>query len=993
MIKKLSIFFLLSFFLILQKGYSNHTLNSNLSWADSVFQKLTLDQKIGQLFMLRALTQKSQTYYDSITSYIKEYQIGGLCFFQGGPVEQASITNFWQSISPVPLFVAIDAEWGLSMRLDSTQPFPRQMTLGAMANDDLVYEMGSEIAKECKRIGININFAPDVDINSNPANPVINTRSFGEDKMNVWRKALNYMQGLQNQHILAVAKHFPGHGDTDTDSHLSLPVIHHDVETIKNIDLFPFKKLFNSGIAGVMCAHLYVPALDSTHNRASSLSPAIVTDLLRNEIGYHGLVFTDALDMKGAGHFAKPGEIELKALLAGNDVLLLPENFKAAIKEIKLAIDSNLIKKEILDEKCLKILRWKEWTGLSEYKAVNLTNIGKDLNNAKSQYLNQKLFENAVTLLRNNDDILPLKRVDSIKVAVVSIGNDASSSFEERLNTYFQFSHFHLPKQATPKHVDSLVNALKPFNIVIMGVHNTNSLPQYNYGVTTSTYNFIHEVKKNNKIILGLFANPYSLSKIKDFSNIDGLYVSYQPSKVSENVTAQMIAGAINSSGKLPVTASPTFKLGSGIKTTSNLRLKYTFPEEIGIRTQQLDTIETIIHNCIKDKVFPGCQIIAIYDGKVFYQKSFGSRTYLDTMAVINNDLYDLASLTKVCATTLAVMKLYEEGKLNLDDILGNILPQAKGTNKEKLIIRDILTHQAGLKSWIPFYKDFLNHGKLDSNTFSKAQTAKYPIQVADSLYTNYLAKEYIMNQIYQSPLGEAKRYEYSDLGFILMKEVVEKISGTTLDHYVDQNFYKPLGLQTISFNPSLHFSKEQLMPTELDTVFRKQLVHGFVHDPAAAMLGGISGHAGLFANANDVAVLFQMLLNNGEYGGIRFFKTTTVKEFTKVQFPNSNNRRGLGFDKSLTKKQKSGPTCPEVSVESFGHTGFTGTYVWADPSNKFIYVFLSNRVNPDATENRLAQLGIRTQIQQIFYNLLKKSDAKKYSQVESNSDKSSSGQ
>ncbi len=967
--------------------------NAFYSWADSVFQKLSIDQKIGQLFMLRALTQKPQTYYDTLSSYIKDYQIGGVCFFQGGPVEQASITNYWQSISHVPLFISIDAEWGLAMRLDSTQAFPRQMTLGAIEDDDLIFDMATDIAQQCKRIGVNINFAPVADINSNPANPVINTRSFGEDKVMVWHKTIKYMLGLQDQHVLSVAKHFPGHGDTDTDSHLALPVIHHNEETIQNVDLFPFKKLFNKGIAGVMCAHLFVPALDSTPNRASSLSPAIVTDLLRKSLGYNGLVFTDALDMKGAGKFEKPGEIELKALMAGNDILLLPDNFKAAIELIKQAIDSNLIKKETIDEKCLKILRWKEWAGLDEYKPTVISDIAKDLVNSNTQYLNQELFEKAITLIRNQNNLIPLQRLDTLHIALVTIGNDTESTFGDRLHDYIHYTRFHLPKQSRKGQIDSLLLSLRPYNLIIVGIHNTNSLTQYSYGITNSTIEFIDEIKKTKKIILGLFANPYSLSRIKDFTNIEALFVSYQPSRVAENNTAQMLAGAMLSSGKLPVTATPSYKLGVGIETDRAIRIKYTYPEEIGVASNQLDTIEQIINNCIQQKVLPGCQIMAISSGKVFFQKSFGTHTYLDSTKVKNDDLYDLASLSKVCATTLAVMKLYEEGKLSLDDELGSILTKVKNTNKEKLLLRDILIHQAGLKAWIPFFKDFISEGKLDTNMFSPVQTPEFNVPVADSLFTSPKAYEYIMEQIYKSPLSETKHYEYSDLGFILMKEVVEKLSGTTLDAYVYHNFYQPMGLNNIRYNPSQLFPKSRIIPTELDTIFRKQLVHGYVHDPAAAMLGGVSGHAGLFSNANDVAVLFQMLLNHGEYGGQRYFKASTVKEFTRVQFPNGNNRRGLGFDKAIQKKIKVGSACDGVSPESFGHTGFTGTYVWADPANNLVYVFLSNRLNPDASNIKLAQQNIRTNIQQIIYNLLKKSLLKKTSALEINPEQAPSGQ
>jgi len=936
---------------------------------------MTPEERIGQLFMIRAFSGREKAYNDELTSIIKYNKVGGVCFFKGSPYFQAQLTNYWQNISKVPLFIAIDGEWGLGMRLDSTISFPRQMTLGALTNDSLIYKMGKDVARQCHRMNINFCFAPVADINSNPANPVINIRSFGEDKYNVSRKSLMYMKGLQDNGILATAKHFPGHGDTDTDSHLKLPVIRHSQTEIDTLDLFPFKELIKNGLGSVMVGHLFVPALDSSINAASSLSYPIITGILKNHLGFNGLVFTDALDMNGVTHYYEPGIIERKALQAGNDILLLPQDVPTAICEIEKAIDSGYISRKAIDDKCKKILLYKYKSGLVHYTPIKTNHLYNELNSPESQLLCQQLYEPAITLVKNQNDILPLQRLDTLKIASVVIG-DSLTIFQEMLSNYSAITNFNLPRSPSKEQINDLLTKLADYNLVIAGIVDTHPSPAKNFGISAQAMSLMDTMQKRKKVILDLFAIPYALSLFKDLNNIGGIIVSYQDNPVVQNLSAQAIFGSFPFQGKLPVTASSAFPINTGYETSGMQRFKYTFPEEAGISSADLETIDSIALNGIAEKAYPGCQIIVAKDGKVIYDKSFGYHTYDNKIPVRNTDIYDLASVTKIAATTLAVMKLYEEGKIDLDKKLSKYLPYLRKTNKRSLILRDIMTHQAGLQSFIPGYPATLRDGQPDPEIYHKTFSEAYPYRVAEGMFMRKDYAKVIFDSIAKSPVSKKKEYKYSDLGFMLLCQVVESVTGESLDKYVDSVFYKPLGLSTMGFNPRHRFDLTRIPPTENDTIFRHQLVHGDVHDPRAAMLGGVSGHAGLFSDAGDLAVLMQMLLNKGNYAGVRYLDTATVDLFTSTQFALTGNRRALGFDKPLFDPSKPGPTCRDASPESFGHTGFTGTYAWADPEYGIVYVFLSNRIYPDAENKKLSELNIRTDIQQVIYNAVKKKTA-----------------
>ncbi|MFO7615446.1 MAG: glycoside hydrolase family 3 N-terminal domain-containing protein [Bacteroidales bacterium] len=941
-------------------------------WVDSVMQSLSLEERIGQLMIVRANTP-GEKYYPVIDQYIRQYNIGGVTFFGGNPTAQAIQTNHWQSIARTPLFISIDGEWGVAMRLDSITPFPYQMTLGAIADDSLLYRMGLEVARQCQRMGIHMNFAPVVDINSNPNNPVIHMRSFGENRELVSAKGIMYMKGMQDGGLIVTAKHFPGHGDTDADSHHTLPVIHHSKERLDSVELYPFRQLIAAGLDGIMIAHLFIPSLDETANTPSTLSGLVVTGLLRKELGFDGLIVTDALDMKGVTLHHKPGEIELKALQAGNDILLLSTKLPEAIQYLKKAVRHGELDAGLIDERCEKVLRYKYRAGLYNMAPVNTVNLVHDLNSAGAEVANRKLFREAVTIVKNNNDILPLKRLDTLKVASVAIGYGRTTPFQERLAWYAPVSLFALKKTPSEKEVSTLLKQLEPYNLVIISLQNTNTWGGSPYGISREALNFTAEAAKRKTVILNLFATPYALDLLEGQTQPAAIVLSYQDHPDMQDISAQVIFGGIPAKGTLPVSAGSLFASGTGYKTGS-IRMAYAIPEELGIIRQYLEPVDSMVERCISQRVFPGCQVWAAKDGKVFYAKSFGHHTYAKENPVNSFDLYDVASLTKVAAGTISVMRMVDEGKIDIDRYLQDYLPYLKGTDKGKIIIREMMAHQARLKPWIPYFKYVNEDGKPDPAVFSATVSEDFPIRVAENLYIRMDYDHVIIDSIIASPLQNTKAYKYSDLGFYFIPQIIHNLTYQHYDDYLDYTFYRPMGLSTLCFTPRGHFPLNRIVPTEDDKIFRGQLLHGDVHDPGAAMMGGISAHAGVFSNANDFGIICQMLLQGGTYGGEQYLQEATIKEFTRRQFPLNQNRRGIGFDKPFPEYSINGSACKSASPASYGHSGFTGTYLWIDPENGLVFVFLSNRVHPDANNNKLARQNIRPELHQLFYNAILKS-------------------
>jgi beta-N-acetylhexosaminidase len=951
--------------------YMNHP------WVDSVMKTLTIDQQIAQCIWIAGYSNSEISHEVEVTDLIRKYGVGGIVFFQGTASKQAELTNYYQKISKVPLIIALDAEWGAGMRLQNVSKFPYQMTMGAIKNDSLIYEFGKAVASQFKRMGIQVNFAPVLDINVNAQNPVINYRSFGENRERVTEKGIMYMRGLQDNGILATGKHFPGHGDTNVDSHLDLPLITHNRARLESIELFPFRKLISDGIGSIMVAHLNLPSLDTTTGLPSTLSHVIITGLLKNDLGFKGLIVTDAMNMKGVTKYFKPGEADAKALEAGNDVAEFVTDVEATIRETKNYISQKKLTVDDIALKCRKVLALKYWSGLNKPVVINDENIETELSPAISKALIRDLYANALTLLNNTNNIVPIKDLSSIRIASLSINRNNVSLFQERIASYFPADQYYIdPADSTAS--KTLLKKLSGYDLVIGGVFDLDQRPNMGFGIKPELISFLNKLITNNKTIITWFGNPYGIDKVPVLQKAAGLLLAYQENDYTEDISAQIIFGGLGASGKLPVTINNNWPFDFGITTPGNLRLRYGIPENAGLSSKILNTrIDSIVNVGLQAKAYPGCVVMAARKGVVVFEKAYGYQTYDDRIPVKEDDLYDLASITKISSTLPGLMLLNTEGKFDPDKTLGFYLPDFKNTNKGNIGMRDFLTHQAGLTPFIMFWKETMKkNGEFKPRTFSFGPSKKYPFEVAQGLYMHKNYRKKMFREIKKSKLGE-KKYVYSDLTFIIAPEIINRLTGQKWYEFVTDSIYKKIGAMEMGFNPYKKFNIDRIVPTEYDSVFRKQLLHGTVHDEAAAMQGGISGHAGLFSDANDLMKLMELYRRMGDYGGHQIIGRNVMEEYTKVQFPENNNRRGLGFDKPLLNnsqltENESYPT-RGASPESFGHSGYTGTFVWVDPVSEISYVFLCNRVNPTRRSEQLYNLNIRSGILKAIYDSIKK--------------------
>ena len=946
--------------------------SSEQQWVDSVYNAMTEGERLGQLFMIRAHSDLGPDHIEKVKAQIEKYHVGGLCFFQGTPEKQVELINQYQQMArPVPLLVGIDGEWGLGMRMkNSTISFPKQLMLGAIQDNRLLYDMGREIARQMRLVGVNINFAPVADVNNNPANPVINTRSFGEGRYNVAVKSYMYAKGMQDNGILACAKHFPGHGDTDVDSHLDLPVITHSRERLDSIELFPFRLLSQYGIGSMMVAHLNVPALDNRENRPTTLSYNTVTKLLKEEIGFEGLILTDALEMKGVTKYFRSGQVEAEALLAGNDMLLLPEDMEASLAEIRRYIAEGQISWERVAYSVKKILRAKYRLGLTHFSPLPLDSLRKELNAPQAIALKRELIANSLTLVRNRNGLIPFQQLDTLQLASLAIGASKQTPFQERLLAYQKMPVLQVGRDISSAKSQELIQRLKSADAVVASLHDMSGKASDNWGVTPGMLSFLRALNRQTKVVLVVFGNPYSLS---NFDEMEWVLESYDEDPITQDLSAQALFGAIPLRGRLPVTASARSSFETGVFTRQVSRFGYAPPASIGLDSSTMAKIDEIAGNAIEAKATPGCVVLVAKEGQVVYEKAFGYHTYRNREPMRTDDLFDLASLTKITATTLAVMKLYEEGKISLDTPIVRYLPELQGTNKADMVLRDIMAHRAGLEGWIPFYKQTMTTRRRKVRQrpeyYRQSEEKGYTIPVANHLFLRDDFEEKIWQEIYDSKVSASRNYEYSDLGFYLIARMVKQLSGQPLDEYVASNFYRPLGLEATTYNPWKHFPLSRIAPTERDNYFRLQTVQGYVHDMGAAMLGGVSGHAGLFATAHDVGVIMQMLLNGGAYGGHQYLQPATIHEFT-TRHPRET-RRGLGFDMPQLDPKKWINLPAAASENTFGHTGFTGTCAWVDPDKQLVYVFLSNRTYPSMNNYKLNKLKTRRRILSTVYEAL----------------------
>lgn len=956
-------------------------INMN-KWVDSVYNQMTMDQRIGQLFMPVVATGDIEANRNRINGYIKNQHIGGLLFSKGAFVDQASLTNMAQRTAKVPLMISLDGEWGLSMRLTNTTQFPRNMMLGAIQNDSLLYYYGLEVARQCKLMGIHVNFAPALDVNSNPNNPVIGNRSFGEDPERVARLGVMYSKGLEAGGVMAVAKHFPGHGDTSTDSHKTLPTILHDRARLEDFELKPFKEYINAGLSGMMVGHLNIPALDKK-KQPSSLSEAVVTELLQNELGFTGLIFTDGLQMKGV---SVEDNYCVRALQAGNDILLGPVSLIKEYNAVKKAVEDGTLTESQIEEKCKKVLTYKYILGVNKFTPIQTDSLDQALNTPHADWVNRELNKNAITLLKDDSNIIPLKELDKRKIAAVSVGSSSNNEFHQTLKKYADVKCYNV---ADSDGLLKLKKSLEPYNTVIVSVHGNKS------NVNAA----IQSVCKGKEAILTFFVVPYRMSSYaSSIKESDGVVLAYENTELAQDYAAQAIFGGNAIKGKIPVSIKSIFEKGKGIDTEKT-RLGYSIPEEVGIATSSFNRIDSIVNEGISAQAFPGCQILIAKDGEIIYNRSFGHFRYDNKQKVTNDDIYDLASMTKASATIPAIMKLYDESKIKLNDPLSDYVAPLKGTDKSDITIRDALFHESRIPAFIPYYMNAIDQSSYEGKLFNPTRTALYSAQfdantwtrtdykyksdiisstpkkgfipLADNMYVNKAYNDTIIKAIADSKLKKRKAYLYSCLNFMLLKEVAEKVSKEDLNTFVQKNFFKKLGSTTTTYNPLTKFEKDRIVPTEKDDFLRKQQLQGYVHDEGAAFMGGISGNAGLFSNANDLVKLYQMWLNGGTYGGEKYLSNKTNKLFTSTK--SSISRRGLGFDKPETRTNKSSPTAVSAPASVYGHTGFTGTCFWIDPDNNLIYIFLSNRVYEKRTHRELMSLGIRERVQEQIYRAMRK--------------------
>lgn len=929
-------------------------------WADSIYKNMSLDQKIGQLFMLDIFSSASDKDINFLKHRLKKYHIGGIIFSKGTAEKQVKLTNEFQKIAETPLLIGMDAEWGLAMRLENSFAFPYNMTLGAINDNNLVFDVAKQIAQHSKRVGVHFNFAPVVDLNSNPKNPIIGNRAFGEGKQNVTSKSIALIKGFQSEDVLTSAKHFPGHGDTDQDSHKRLPSIDFDSIRLMDTEIYPYKKLMNYGLTSVMVAHLNVPALTDSETLPTSLSKKVVTDLLQKELNFQGLIFTDALNMKGASQYGGPGEAELKAFLAGNDILLIPNNLDAAFQKIKKAYKKGVITEERLSNSVRKILYAKYKVGLKDYQPISDKNLKQDLATDQNKATRFKAFQKAVTLVKNDLGLLPIADLQDHKIAYVKLGDAKAEKFYNTLTDYAEVDYF-------TSESDQLLEKLKAYETVIIGHHKSDETPWKSYELRSFEIKLIQLIAKQNNLVLANFTSPYALLDLDSFLPIESIIQAYQNADEAQQVTAEIIFGASEAVGQLPVSVTSAYPEGTGLKTKSLGRLGYDFLENKNFDATRLRSqIDSIANVIMSDEMSPGFQLLIAKEKKILFEKSYGYHTYDKKIDVKNDDLYDLASLTKILATLPIFMRLEEEDKVDIEDHIKDILPDYKNSNKGDISLKRMLSHYGKLEAWIPFYINTLENKE---DYYGSEKSDKFSIQVAENLYLRSDYRDSIYEKIKQSELRTRDEYKYSDLPFYILKKYIETSYQDSLENLVQDLFYKPMGIRNLFYLPRDRALLSRIIPTENDELWRKQLLHGFVHDQGAAMLGGVGGHAGLFGNAKSVAQMMQMYLNDGYYGGKNYFLPRTLHTFNKCYYCDEDVRRGLGFDKPQL--DEIGPTCGCLSMTSFGHSGFTGTYAWVDPSTDILYVFLSNRIFPDATNRKLITEDIRTKIQQYIYDAL----------------------
>lgn len=970
--------------------YSSHNISGAVQWADSIISQLTLEEKIGQLCIYTLALDESRSNLNLLETVIQKYKVGGLLFSGGNVQTQARLTNRAQAMSRVPLLITFDGEWGLAMRLKDTPDFPRNGTLGCITDDRLLYDYGQEVARQCRELGIQVNFAPVADVNINPKNPVIGNRSFGELPENVAHKTVAYAQGLESGGIISVAKHFPGHGDTQSDSHHTLPVLKIPRERLNQVELLPFRRYIESGLSGIMVGHLSVPALDSLANRPASLSPSIVTELLKNEMKFQGLVFTDALAMKGV---AGSSSVCLDALKAGNDLLLVPRSLRHEIPAVLKAVQKGELSEAEIDRRCHKVLVYKYLSGLSNLSRIQTEGLTKRINDPMSEQLIRRLYQAAVTVIENPNQNLPWYDTADSRIALVEIGHSESlTSLAQSLTEQKALVRRFIVKPHDDRSRSrALCDSLATYDKVVVAINTSKLAPYqtYLYAMTSDS--------RLTQAVFVFFTSHKTLAACPGMPRQQGAVVLAHTSNhgIPERI-GQILTGQQTANGRLAFRIGNYYPAGSGVrvappqkpKSTYRFTPQFNYSDYLRL-TERIDSIASL---GIQQGAYPGCQIAVWYQGQPLYEQCYGTLDGNSSHPVRPNTLYDLASLTKTSATLLAVMKLYDMGAIRLSDRLSQHLKWLEKTDKRHITIRDVLFHQSGLSPGLSIYPVIIDPESYKGKLFSNQITSQHKVRLGNRLWGNsqfrFLPsvspvpndsclfpvcgnlwvspslRTDIQQQIIEQPI-RPRSYRYSDTGFILLQFLVEELTGQPLNQFVDSCFYHPMHLSHTGYQPLNWIPADSIAPSAFDHFLRKSELRGFVHDETAAFMGGVAGHAGLFSNATEQAMLYQMLLNGGVWQGKRYLSEQTCRKFTTTV--SGQSRRGLGFDRPAPDPEKS-PCAPSAPLSVYGHTGFTGTCSWTDPDKKLILVFLSNRTYPDALNRTLLKLNIRSNLQQILY-------------------------
>ncbi|MDO5036043.1 MAG: glycoside hydrolase family 3 N-terminal domain-containing protein [Porphyromonas sp.] len=955
-------------------------------YADETMSQMTLEERLAQLIIPMIYPKEdaqSLAAWDQMVT-VKKY--GGVLWQKGTPEGQLRLTNRMRERAEIPMLVTMDGEWGLSMRLNNTVSWPRNLVVGATNSPDLAYQYGKATAKEARRMGIHVNFAPVLDVNSNPRNPVIGPRSFGSSPRLVADLGIAYSRGMEDVGVLSCAKHFPGHGDTDSDSHKTLPILTKSREELEELELLPFRAYIQAGLGGIMVGHLNIPALDPS-GRATSASPMVVTDLLQRQMGFEGLIFTDGLGMQGIIEGSGGHSVAVEVFKAGSDLLLAPRNPDKALEELKAAVNSGEIDRSEVDRRCKKVLMWKHVLGVVDDRdPLPLSNLLQEIKPNSSYVLLNSIYDKAMTLVKNNRNIIPLNKASHPRIALLRYGDRRTPHLLSALKEYAHVEALTISSKTDSSERSRIYTQLKGYDAVVVAV--TSEGMRSDAGLV--------RLASEGQVVLSFFTSPYAAMRYGNLIEVsDAVTFAYDMSSYAQRSMGAAIMGGKPFEGQLPVDLSPLFKAGTTVEVVSS-HLPAALPEEVGMKSEVLSKIDKIAKEGVDKGAYPGCQVLVMKEGKMVYHKAFGYKDAAKREPNSTETLYDLASVTKAVVTTPLLMIAVDEGWLNTGDRIGKHVSYLKGSNKEQIRVSDLLFHTGGLPAIIRFYfsiidkesytsplltyskrpgfpvqiaRDAWVRGRFDylPDLVSKESSERYPVCFAEGLYLSEEVRALMRKEIRDANVSPA-RYRYSDIDFLVLQDLLEEHYGKPLDQLYYERITRPLGTTRLCFKPYERFAKEEIAEGQRDDFLRKQTLRGYVDDEAAAMLGGVSGNAGLFGNASDLAKVLQLLLNNGFYDGVRYINHSTVKLFTTAKHRTSPY--ALGFDRHRGKGKK-GNTCDEASLSTYGHTGFTGTSFWIDPEHDLVYVFLSNRVAPIRWNSKLSRLDIRKRIHSVIYEAL----------------------